>query len=156
MKRLQELWVDWDLQLFPIDCYGVIQSLSEDFGSVKRGSDPQRIAADLNNGAFNLRYGSRTVLSRKAEPSSKTSHLERALGEFRDDAEFKKQWEGYYAQASRLFEKAERIEESSSLIQAYVRAGNFIKGSYATGGLMQAMRRHPRMATLSEVSCPKA
>ena len=133
VKRLQELWVAWDLQLFPVDYYGVVQALSEDFSNVKRGSDPQIIAADVTGGGFNLRYGSRTVLSGKAEPSSTTSHLARALEDFRDDAEFKKKWEEYYSQASKIFVNAEKIEDSLNLIQAYVRAGNFIKGSCEAG-----------------------
>ena len=133
VKQLQEQWVAWDLQLFPIDFYGVVQTLSEDLGSVKRGGDSQIIAIDLIGGGFNVRYGSRTVLSGKAEPSSATNHLVRALEDFRDDAKFKKRWEEYYSQASLLYEKAEKIEEDLNLIQAHVRAGNFIKGSCEAG-----------------------
>ena len=107
----------------------MIQSLSEDQGSIKRGSDPSRIGVDSDGQAYNLRYGRRTIFSGTGD----FQNMIKALEDFRSDPSFQKQYDDLHNRALKLAEEADKIEEDLSLIQAYVRAGNFIKGSCEAG-----------------------
>lgn len=131
LERLRGLLAQENMSDIQFDYIGFIANMSTDLAGQKKGSDPQQIIAQMVGGdSYNIRYGSQAIADRVSQSNTQIVGL---LDTFRRRTELTHPWEQLYERALGVFEKAKKLEQELSMIQAYVRAGNFIKGSCPAG-----------------------